>query len=149
MFLRIDLRRSMALVAIHSLFHLCAFLALFHTSVSVWIRFLLALIIAASVLRSRLFATRVEALRFTEDSVFLIMRGRTVECILESECHCTEWLQVLKFREKMAEQQHGNANTSPRRFCVIIAPDSAGASNRRQLRVLLRWHHFSSTMLHH
>lgn len=147
MFLRIDLRPSAYLAAIHWLFHLSAVAALLFTSVHIGIRLSLALAILVSVLWSRLFNTVPLAIIFTETSAFLINSNRTVECILESECHCAESLQVLIFREQKCADEVGDEVTPGVRFCVIIAPDSASAHSRRHLRVLLRWHHFPGEML--
>ncbi len=148
MFLRIALRPSVYLVTIHFLFHLSAFVALLFTSAPLWLHLLFVVIIAGSGVRSVFFRTNAFAIIFTESSIFLVMTGRTVECILESEFHCTEWLQVLIFREVVAGQEREIAFTALSKFHVFVTPDSANAQHRRQLRALLRWYHFSRDMLH-
>lgn len=147
MFFRITLRRSVFLTIMQWLFHCSALLALFFTSAPHWLLALFALLIVMSATRSRFFRMGAEAIIFTETSSFLIMTGATVECVLESECHCTEWLQVLLFRERGVSAKGQFGLVPSRQFRVILAPDSANSQSLRRLRVLLRWYHFPSAML--
>jgi len=161
MLLRVELAPSRLVFAGITLSYLLALASLVIADIPPWVSCVLALGISFNVLSSQLRRTQPVALLISEDMIRLYFPDRQISVLLEAECHCTPWVQILYFRECLQERALINpAITSPAltapdslpvsmprlgtaRYNVILLPDSCRKSMRRKLAVLLRWHRFT------
>ncbi|MDO9317627.1 MAG: hypothetical protein Q7V56_05460 [Gammaproteobacteria bacterium] len=161
MLLRVELAPSRLLFAGIAISYLLALASLVFADIPPWASCVLALGISFSVLSSQFRRTQPVALLISEDMIRLYFPDRQISVLLETECHCTPWVQILHFRECLQERALTNPTftnstltepdslpvSMPRlgttRYRVILLPDSCRKSMRRKLAVLLRWHRFA------
>ena len=99
----------------------------------------LPLLLAAVALHRRKPGPR--ALVLMGDDWYLVYKEVVSEAKLEQHFHCTENLQILQFRHR--DERRDELRTEQ----VLVLPDSADSSARRQLRSLLRWYAFPANAL--
>lgn len=161
MLLRVELAPSRFLFAGLVTSYLLALVSLMFAEIPSWLLCLLASGIFANALLSQFVHKQPVALLISEELVRLYYRDQQINVVLESECHCTPWVQILHFRECLREPaltstSVANASlTDPgfppvsiprpgsRHYSVILLPDSCPGHVRRKLAVLLRWYRFS------
>lgn len=163
MLLRVELAPSRLLLAGVAISYMLALASLMFVDIPPQFSCALALGISASVLLAQFWRKRPVALLISDDIIRLYFPDHQINVVLETECHCTPWMQILHFRECWQEPDLTNftlgspAFTEPdsllismprlgtARFSVILLPDSCSKSMRRRLAVLLRWRRFART----
>ncbi len=161
MLLRVELAPSRLLVAGLVMSYLLALASLIFADIPSWLLCLLASGIFTNVLFSQFSHKQPLALLISDELVRLYFQDHQINVVLEAECHCTPWVQILHFREYLREPaltRTSAANSSltdpgylpisiqrlrSRRYSVILLPDSCPSHVRRKLAVLLRWHRFT------
>lgn len=161
MLLRVELAPSRLLFAGVAIAYLLALASLMFADIPPWFSCALALGISASVLLGQFWRKRPVALLISDEIIRLYFPGHQINVVLETECHCTPWVQILHFRECLQEPAHTNLTLAspalaepdslpvsmPRlgatRYSVILLPDTCSKSMRRKLAVLLRWRRFA------
>jgi hypothetical protein len=160
MLLKVELAPSRLLLAGVAISYMLALASLMFADIPPWFSCALLLGIFASVLRRCFWRERPSALLISDEIIRLYFSDHEITAVLEAECHCTPWVQILHFRECLLEHTQVNlthTNTElaeseslpvsmPRlgstRYNVILLPDSCSKNVRRKLAVVLRWHRF-------
>ncbi|MES3006211.1 MAG: protein YgfX [Pseudomonadota bacterium] len=150
MLLKVELTPSRLLQAVVVISHLLALVSLLFTEMSVLLSFGLAAGLVWHFLLARRWYLQPSAILFSDDLIRLYFPDREINVVLERECYCTPWLQMLYFRECVQNAVSIGSAISPipacrrhgARHCVILLADSCHVTARRRLAVLLRWHRF-------
>lgn len=160
MLLRVELARSRLLDAGVAISYVLALASLLYAELPPWSSCAIAFGVFTSALLRERSSERPVALLISDEIIRLYFPGHQINVVLETECYCTPWLQILHFREFLREPTvksqpltspalDSPAVSKPRprfgtsRYCVILLPDSCSKSVRRRLVVLLRWRRFA------
>lgn len=160
MLFRVELAPSRLLFAGIVLSHLLALASLMFADIPTWLFWVLASGIFINALFSRFSDNQPVALLISDELVRLYFQDYQVNVLLESECYCTSWVQILHFRECLRQPALTSTSSNPsltdsvslpisiprlgtKHYRVIILPDSCPGHARRRLAVLLRWHRFA------
>lgn len=161
MLLRVELAPSRFLFAGVAISYLLALASLKFSDIPAWASCALAIGIFSSAQLGQAWRKPPVALLISDEIIRLYFSDHQINVLLETECHCTPWVQVLHFRECLQDPGLKSSNlTSPAltepdsqpalrprcgaaRFSVILLPDSCSKNMRRRLAVLLRWHRFA------
>jgi len=137
MSLRIDLQTSRLLRFLQAGQIVLAMLATFLLAAEFLPALLLLVPVARILLPAQAVKKQPRALVLMAEEWYLVFEEDVVCADLCEEYYCTNWLQILQF--------HVQKNAAGKRECVwvVILPDSAGAEQRRKLRVALRWYGFA------
>lgn len=160
MLLRVELAPSRLLSAGVVMSYLLALASLMFSDIPAWASCSLALGIFINFQYANFTGKRPVALSIADEMVWLYFSDHQINVVLEGECYCTQWVQILHFREcynqsiltKPSTASHLLADprlrpiSPPRlgsaRYSVILLPDSCSSNARRRLAVILRWHRF-------
>ena len=150
MLLKVELAPSRLLHAGIAILHLLALVSLLFTEIPLLLRLSLAIGLICHFLLGRP-CLQPSGILFSDDLIRLYFPDRDITVVLESQCYCTPWVQMLYFHECLQNtvmMRCPNSSTFTRRrhaarYCVILLPDSCHATIRRRLAVLLRWQRFA------
>lgn len=161
MLLRVELAPSRLLFAGVAMSYLLALASLIFSEIPGWACCCLGAGILISAVLAKSTRETPVALLIADETIRLYFPGHQVNVVLEGECHCTPWVQILHFRECYNQSTLTTSSTAspslsesgslsvstPRlgsvRYSVILLPDSCSSNLRRRLAVILRWHRFA------